>query len=187
MAIKVNGTTVINDSRSLQNIASVDATTVAALSAAGVGDITNVSTGGGLTGGGSSGSITVSHADTSGQGSVNNSGTTVIQDITLDTYGHITSIGSTTISASPPTTAGAVGTYIIGRPKNNTFYFKGNTASGLWSVGQWLTVNDVAHYSSPAVDFVNAYGESVSGTWRCMTTATFNGSYGYLGLWIRIS
>ena len=37
MAIKVNGTTVINDSRALSNISSVDATTVAALSAAGVG------------------------------------------------------------------------------------------------------------------------------------------------------
>jgi hypothetical protein len=37
MAIKVNGTTVIDDSRALQNIASVDATTVAALGAAGVG------------------------------------------------------------------------------------------------------------------------------------------------------
>jgi hypothetical protein len=37
MAIKVNGTTVINDSRALSNIASVDSTTVAALGAAGVG------------------------------------------------------------------------------------------------------------------------------------------------------
>ena len=37
MAIKVNGTTVINDSRALNNISSVDATTVAALSAAGIG------------------------------------------------------------------------------------------------------------------------------------------------------
>ena len=37
MAIKVNGTTVINDSRALSNIASVDATTVAAMAAAGVG------------------------------------------------------------------------------------------------------------------------------------------------------
>jgi len=37
MAIKVNGTTVINDSRALTNIASVDATTVAAIGAAGVG------------------------------------------------------------------------------------------------------------------------------------------------------
>ena len=37
MAIKVNGTTVIDDSRALQNVASVDATTVAAMGAAGVG------------------------------------------------------------------------------------------------------------------------------------------------------
>ena len=37
MAIKVGGTTVIDDSRALSNIASVDATTVAALGAAGVG------------------------------------------------------------------------------------------------------------------------------------------------------
>ena len=37
MAIKVSGTTVIDDSRQLTNIASVDATTVAALSSAGVG------------------------------------------------------------------------------------------------------------------------------------------------------
>jgi hypothetical protein len=37
MAIKVNGTTVIDDSRALSNIASVDATTVASLGAAGVG------------------------------------------------------------------------------------------------------------------------------------------------------
>ena len=59
-----------------------------------VGDITNVSTGGGLTGGGSSGSVTVSHSDTSSQGSVNNSGANFIQDITLDTYGHITAITS---------------------------------------------------------------------------------------------
>ena len=37
MAIKVNGTTVINDSRALTNIASVDATTATAIGAAGVG------------------------------------------------------------------------------------------------------------------------------------------------------
>lgn len=40
-------------------------------------------------------SITFSHADTSSQGSVNNSLGFVIQDITLDTFGHITSLAST--------------------------------------------------------------------------------------------
>ena len=52
--------------------------------------------------------MTIAHANTSGQGSVNNSGRTYIQDITLDTYGHITAISSATESYvyTPPTYAG---------------------------------------------------------------------------------
>ena len=47
----------------------------------------------------------INHSDTSSQASVNNSGTTFIQDITLDTYGHVTAIGSATVSATPTTVA----------------------------------------------------------------------------------
>lgn len=58
---------------------------------------TSITAGGGLTGGGAlSSNRTISHADTSSQSSVNNSGRTYIQDITLDTYGHITGITSAT-------------------------------------------------------------------------------------------
>jgi hypothetical protein len=53
--------------------------------------------GGGLTVGISADdTITYTHADTSSQASVDNSGRTYIQDITLDTYGHITGITSAT-------------------------------------------------------------------------------------------
>jgi len=62
---------------------------------------TTYSAGGGL----SLVGTTFSHTDTSAQASVNNSGATVIQDVTLDTFGHVTALGSTTLTA---VTVGAV-------------------------------------------------------------------------------
>lgn len=64
-----------------------------------------IGAGAGMTGGGNftvnqsvNSTITISHADTSTQASVNNSGTTFIQDITLDTYGHITGLASASVT-----------------------------------------------------------------------------------------
>ena len=54
-----------------------------------------ITAGGGLTGGGT-GDVTLSHSDTSSQASVNGSGRTYIQDITLDTYGHVTGLATAT-------------------------------------------------------------------------------------------
>ena len=59
--------------------------------------ITGVTAGAGLAGGGTSGAPTVTHADTSSQASVNNSGSTFIQDVTLDTYGHVTGVTSVVV------------------------------------------------------------------------------------------
>jgi len=42
--------------------------------------------------------FTVAHTDTSSQASVDNSGATVIQDVTLDTNGHVTGLGSVTLT-----------------------------------------------------------------------------------------
>lgn len=58
------------------------------------GTVTNVATGTGLTGGPITSSGTISHADTSSQASVSNSGRTYIQSITLDGMGHVTGITS---------------------------------------------------------------------------------------------
>ena len=63
-----------------------------------VGDITGVTAGSGISGGGTSGTVTINHSDTSSQSSVNNSGATVIQDVTLDTYGHVTGLTSHTMT-----------------------------------------------------------------------------------------
>ena len=46
--------------------------------------------------------VTINHDDTSSQATVNNSGSTFIQDVTLDTYGHVTGLTSVT---SPAATA----------------------------------------------------------------------------------
>lgn len=43
--------------------------------------------------------ISISHDDTSSQASVNNSGLTVIQDVTLDTYGHTTGLASVNLTS----------------------------------------------------------------------------------------
>ena len=51
----------------------------------------------------SSGTATVNHDDTSSQASVNNSGDTFIQDLTFDTYGHVTGATSATASSNSST------------------------------------------------------------------------------------
>lgn len=60
-------------------------------------DDQTITAGSGLSGGGT-GNVTLSHADTSSVGNANNSGNTFIQDINFDTYGHVTSVGTGTVS-----------------------------------------------------------------------------------------
>ena len=52
------------------------------------------------------GAVTVNHDDTSNQNSVDNSGRTFIQDITLDTYGHVTGLTSAAIPTLNQDTSG---------------------------------------------------------------------------------
>jgi hypothetical protein len=116
---------------------------------------TTYSAGGGLTLSGT----TFSHSDTSSQGSVNNSGRTYIQDITLDTYGHIigiTSATETVVNTDTNTTYSADGNYGLtlsgttfrledDRRRNSTGVdiYTGNTHDFTWydaSVGiRWYT------------------------------------------------
>ena len=62
--------------------------------------VVGVTAGSGITVTGTTGegwTATVAHSDTSTQSSVDNSNGYVIQDVTVDTYGHVTAIGSTNL------------------------------------------------------------------------------------------
>ena len=64
------------------------------------GTVTSVATGSGLTGGTITGSGTISHANTSSETSSSNSGNTVIQSVTIDSFGHVTGLATKEITLS---------------------------------------------------------------------------------------
>ena len=193
MAIQVSGTQVIGNSRELTNITSVDTTTKNSIIAAGVGDIQGVTAGSGISGGGTSGTVTISHADTSSQGSINNSGNTVIQDISVDTYGHITSMSSATISTSPPNTYNAVGSYTTAMyPTPGTSQSAGFTTAGSnLKQAYFATYTKVDPLQDNATNNHTFQSINASGTWRLMNNQ-ISGSTAFAdwhtgALWIRIS
>lgn len=118
-----------------------------------------ITAGSGLTGGGSlEGDLTLSHADTSSQISASNSGRTYIQSITLDTYGHITSISSATNTDTHVGTVTSIamtvptGLSITGSPITSSGTLALSLTSG-YSIptttkqGQWDTAYSLRHSS----------------------------------------
>lgn len=80
----------------------------------------------------------------------------------------------------PPTSAGAVGTYAVGRPANGTTYAVGDTASNIRAPratrSYWSSSGNTFYEPTYA-------GYTLSGTWRTMTPVHGGG----IGLWVRIS
>lgn len=101
------------------------------------GAVDSVNAGNAITVSSTTGVVTVNHADTSSQASVDNSGNTFIQDITLDTYGHITGIASATVALGDGTltvnTSGTglsgSGTFTANQSTNNTITITSNATS----------------------------------------------------------
>jgi len=188
---KVGGTAVSASAAELNHTDGVTSNIQTQLSAI---TSTTISAGNGLTGGGSLASNrTISHSDTSSQGSVDNSGDTVIQDISVDTYGHVTSIGSKTLSipAAQSTSLGAVGTYTAAGISYATggsgTVSAGTTVSG--SNLKWAGVSaGISQFKDSFLsDRVSSAG--LTGTWRQMTpyTRTSVDNYTTFALWLRIS
>ena len=109
--------------------------------------------------------ITISHADTSSQASVNNSGRTYIQDITLDTYGHITGITSATETVTDTNTQLATAAALIdvsAMGVNTTASFTHGLASKNLIVQMYdvttgeVVFADVDHTSNNAISIIFA-------------------------------
>ena len=107
--------------------------------------------------------ITLSHADTSSQASVNNSGRTYIQDITLDTYGHITGITSATETVTDTNTQLATAAALIdvsAMAGNSTASFTHGLASQNLIVQMYDTNDgqvvhaDIDHTSTSAISIL---------------------------------
>ena len=130
--------------------------------------------------------VTVSHADTSSQGSVDNSGTTVIQDITLDTYGHITALGSTTLTIPAAYTNSDVDTHLNTGTATTDQVLSWDGADYDWvdaGGGGSTTAGDVGTYAylraTPTSDY--SFGSTLAGSSlkpASISIASLNTTYG---------
>ena len=89
---------------------------------------------------GATDTVTINHDDTSSQASVDNSGRAFIQDIGLDTYGHVTSITSAT---DADTYSGTVTSIATAGTENGLTLTGGTiTGSGTITLGGTLAINN---------------------------------------------
>ena len=109
--------------------------------------------------------ITLHHEDTSSQASVDNSGRTYIQDITLDTYGHVTSLTSATETVTNTNTQLATAAALVdvsAMAGNSTASFTHSLASKNLIVQLYDTTSgqivhaDVDHTSTSAISITFA-------------------------------
>ena len=135
----------------------------------------------------------IDHEDTSSQASVNNSGSNFIQDITLDTYGHVT--GITSAEAGIPiygtTDAYPVGSVLLCGLRNSTQSV--NTAGATSNGGRIeIAASKLGYVDFSAGTFtVSTTSGPSAGTWRTTNPVSLPGGGFQIGqkmaLWQRIS
>jgi hypothetical protein len=115
-----------------------------------------------MSGGATSGSATIDHADTSSQASVNNSGRTYIQDITLDGAGHVTALASATETVTNSDT-----NYYLSNITNS-----GNTYTWVMSgtTDRSIAFGSNAFTSYAAPTYTSAIGNATSSATGLMTS-----------------
>jgi hypothetical protein len=159
---------------------------------------TLISAGDGLTGGGDlSANRTISHADTSSQESVSNSGSVCVQSITLDTYGHVTGITSATVAPSTAQVLSATAGASVGEVGSYAFLADFTNSTSDIEAGSTVAGSNL-RYASDAYNGSNGRYEitgsgTPAGTWRVMGYGERSISGGgsgfprYASVWLRIS
>ena len=117
----------------------------------------------------SNATISISHDDTSSQGSVNNSGATVIQDVTLDGYGHVTALGSHTLTLANLGYTGATNANYI--TNNNQLT---NGAGYTTNVGDITNVSAGTNLTGGGSSGSVTLNVTASPTFTTVTATTFN-------------
>lgn len=104
----------------------------------------------------SSTTVTIDHSDTSSASSVNNSGSTVVQDITIDTYGHVTALASATLDLG------------------DSLSFDGNTADGIctYKDADEISVESTLTYTSDVLLHSIAATGNAGGYLQTITTGS---------------
>ena len=110
-------------------------------------DDQTITAGSGLSGGGT-GDVTLSHSDTSSQASVDGSGRTYIQDVTLDTYGHVTGLATATETVTDTTYSAGSGLDLSG----TTFSIENDLRGEVWIIGR--DSNDYFAVDTTSMNFV---------------------------------
>ena len=122
----------------------------------------------------------LAHADTSSQVSVNNSNGTVIQDITLDTFGHITAIGSVNLDSRYVDITGDTmsGNLTVNANVTADAFF--GDGSNLTGVSAGATVAEKSDSVTYNVIFTNETSGTQSNAYVNSSVLTFNASTGTL-------
>ena len=138
-------------------------------------DDQTITAGSGLTGGGT-GNVTLNHADTSNVSNANNSGNTFIQDINFDGFGHVTSVGTGTVSVGNGTLTvqgtgalGGSGTFTANQSGNATISISHDDTSSQGSVNNSgaTVIQDVT---------LDGYGHITGLASKTLTLADLGGS-----------
>jgi hypothetical protein len=98
----------------------------------------SIASGSGITVSGTYPSFTVDHTDTSSQASVDNSGATVIQDVTLDSFGHITGLASVAITPALIGAATSAHNHTLDSLSNVTITSNANGEILRWNGTAWV-------------------------------------------------